>query len=138
MKVKYRSLKRILFYSVIIAAVSCGSGTYEKATDPQDAGREFIRASLDGDHKKASFYMLKDTTNLLMFERQQRDYDALDHEEKKKHRESSIRPVTIKPLNDSTTIYTYYNTYNPTDTTSITIVKTDGFWLVDLKSILKE
>ncbi len=137
MKVKYRSLKRTFFYSVIIAAVSCGSGTYEKASDPQDAGREFIRASLDGDHKKARFYLLKDTTNLLMFERQQRDYEQLGHEEKNSHRESTIRPVSINSLNDSTTVYTYFNTYNPKDTTSITIIKTGDQWLVDLKSILK-
>ncbi len=57
--------------------------------------------------------MVQDSTNLLMFQRQQRDYDALDHEEKKKHRESTIRPVNINTVNDSTTVYTYYNTYNP-------------------------
>lgn len=132
-------MKKILIYSALVTAAACGAGGgYEKATDPQDAGREFIRASLDGDHKKAKFYLLQDTTNQLLIERQQRDYEALDHEDKKKHRESTIRPVNINSVNDSTTIYTYFNTYNPTDTTSIKIVKEDGFWLVDLKSILKE
>lgn len=130
-------MKQLLIYTVIIAGIGCtAGGGYEKATDPQDAGREFIRASLDGDHQKARFYLLQDTTNLLLIERQQRDYERLSHEERNQHRESSIRPVSITKINDSTTAYRYYNTYNPKDTTSIHIVKTDGHWLVDLKSIL--
>jgi hypothetical protein len=132
-------VKLVLIYTLLIIAAGCtAGGGYEKATDPQDAGREFIRASLDGDHQKARFYLLQDTTNLLMIERQQRDYEQLDHEEKKLHRESTIRPVSINKINDTSTVYTYYNTYNPKDTTSITIVKSDGAWLVDLKSILKQ
>lgn len=127
----------VYLFLVIVAACSAGGG-YEKATDPQDAGREFIRASLDGDHQKARFYLLQDTTNLLLIERQQRDYEHLSHEDKNLHRESTIRPVSINKVNDSTTVYTYYNTYNPKDTTAITIVKHDGAWVVDLKSILKD
>jgi hypothetical protein len=34
---------------------------YSKAEDAQDAGREFIRASLDGNYDKAKFYLLKDS-----------------------------------------------------------------------------
>jgi len=80
---------------------------------------------------------LQDTTNLLLIERQQRDYEQLSTEEKIQHRQASIRPITIQKISDSTTLYTYYSTYNPKDTTAITIVKTNGEWLVDLKSILK-
>ncbi len=131
-------MKKTLFcLTIAIAAISCGSEAYEAATDPQEAGREFIRASLDGDHKKARFFLLKDSINLLLIERQQRDFEMLDHEDKKKHRESSIRPINIQSLNDSTTIYTYCNTYNPKDTTSIYVVKENDHWVVDLKSILE-
>lgn len=130
-------MRSLFVYIALVMASACtAGGGYEKATDPQDAGREFIRASLDGDHQKARFYLLQDTTNLLLIERQQRDYERLSHEEKQQHRESSIRPVSLTKINDSTTAYKYYNTYNPKDTTSISIVKTGGQWLVDLKSIL--
>ncbi|MBO9571574.1 MAG: hypothetical protein J7497_05115 [Chitinophagaceae bacterium] len=127
-----------LFYALFIITAGCGAGGYEIATDPQDAGREFIRASLDGDTKKARFYLLKDTTNNLMMDRFQRDYERLSHEEKNKYRESVIRPVNIKAINDSTTIYTYYHTQNPKDTTSIRIVRAGAQWLVDIKSIIKQ
>ena len=130
-------MKHLLIYILIISVIGCtAGGGYEKATDPQDAGREFIRASLDGDHQKARFYLLQATTNLLLMEKQQRDYEHLSHEEKAKHRESSIRPVSITKVNDSVTAYKYYNTYNPKDTTSIHVVKSGDQWLVDLKSIL--
>ena len=124
----------ILF--IFITACTAGGG-YEKAENAQDAGREFIRATLDGDHQKARFYLLQDTTNLLLIEKQQQNYQHLSMEEKRQHRESNIRPITIKKLNDSTTSYQYFNTYNPKDTTTIIIVKSEGDWLVDLKSILK-
>ena len=124
-------------YLLFIFLTACSSGgNYEKAENAQDAGREFIRATLDGDHKKAKFYMLKDTTNLMLIDKQQENYNHLSMMEKRQHRESNIRPLNIKKVNDSVTSYQYYTTYNPRDTTTITIVKTNGDWLVDLKSIL--
>jgi hypothetical protein len=129
-------VNKLIIYILIVLAAAC-SGGYEKAENAQDAGREFIRATLNGDHQKARFYLLKDTTNLLLIERQQRDYQGLSKEEKRLHRESAIRPISIQKVNDSTTTYKYFNTYNPKDTTTITIVKSNGDWLVDLKSILK-
>jgi hypothetical protein len=126
-----------LKYLIFAAIAGCtAGGSYEKAENAQDAGREFIRATLEGDHKKAKFYLLKDTTNLLLIEKQQENYNHLSMEEKRQHRESNIRPLNIKKVNDSVTTYQYYNTYNPKDTTTITIVNSNGNWLVDLKSIL--
>jgi hypothetical protein len=127
---------KIFFFLILI---SCSSGgNYEKAENAQDAGREFIRATLEGDHKKAKFYLLKDSTNLMLIAQQQQNYNHLSMMEKRQHRESNIRPLNIKKLNDSVTSYQYYTTYNPKDTTIITIVKTGGDWLVDLKSILNK
>jgi hypothetical protein len=126
-----------LKYILLIFLIGCtAGGGYEKAENAQDAGREFIRATLEGDHQKARFYLLQDTTNLLLIEKQQQNYSRLSREEKRQHRESSIRPINIRKLTDSTTSYQYYTTYNPKDTTMITIVKQHGDWLVDLKSIL--
>lgn len=126
-----------LTYLFFLAIAGCtAGGGYEKAENAQDAGREFIRATLDGDHQKARFYLLQDTTNLLLIEKQQQNYNHLNMEEKRQHREANIRPLTIRKLNDSATTYQYYTTYNSKDTTTITIVKSKGDWLVDLKSIL--
>jgi len=128
----------MIFAGIVVFLIqACSGGGYEKAENAQDAGREFIRASLDGDYKKARFYMLKDTTNLLLIEQQQRNYQQLSNTEKAQRRESTIRPLSISNLNDSTVIYTYFNTYNTADTTIMTVINTRNNWQVDLKTILK-
>jgi hypothetical protein len=125
-------------YIIILAVLlftGC-TGGFEKAEDPQDAGRQFIRASLDGDYKKARFYLLQDSTNALLIERQKKNYEELNSQERQQHRDASIRPISIDKINDTATVYKYFTTYNTKDTTAITIVKFGGDWLVDLKSIL--
>lgn len=81
--------------------------------------------------------MLQDSTNLLLLKQQELNYNQLNGREKTLHKESSIRPVEIKAVNDSVTLYRYYNTYNSKDTTTIRVIKTEDTWLVDLKSIIK-
>jgi hypothetical protein len=127
------------FYIFVFFAASCtAGGGYEKAENAQDAGREFIRATLDGDHQKARFFLLQDTTNLLLIERQQKNFQQLSSDEKRQRRESTIRPVAIQKVNDSTSSYKYFSTYNPKDTTTFLVVKRKGEWLVDLKTILRQ
>jgi hypothetical protein len=129
------SMKKLVPLFLIILAACGGNGNYEKAEDAQDAGREFIRATLDGEHDKARFYLLKDTTNLILLKQQEQNYAHLSAKDKNEFRSSSIRPVEIKTVNDSVTLYKYYNTFHNKDTTTIKIVKIDSEWLVDLKSI---
>lgn len=131
-------IKKISVSLIAIIALSCGDGSYKKATDAQDAGREFIRASLDGDFKKARFYLLKNDDNVWMLEKMQSDYQSLPAELKRIKRESNIRPVSITPVNDSLTKYTYWQTANPKDTIALSVVKLNGEWLVDLKSIIEQ
>ncbi|MBE7172135.1 MAG: hypothetical protein INR73_16225 [Williamsia sp.] len=122
----------------LAAAVACNSEAgYEKAEDAQDAGREFIRASLDGNYKKASFYLLKDSTgtNLRLLDRWKEGYNHYTEEQKVSFKDAVIRPVRITNLNDSSVVYTYTNSFEPKDTTSIKIVRWQGDWLVDLKDI---
>ena len=115
---------------------ACGdSHSFKKAEDAQDAGREFIRASLDGNYEKASFFLYPDTTNQLLLNKWKKDYASLDHESQKKYRDADILPINIQALNDSVTTYTYTNSYMK-DTTTIRIVRINGEWLVDLKEIL--
>jgi hypothetical protein len=126
-----------LLIAIIIISVSCGDGALKKADDAQDAGREFIRASLDGDYRKAKFYLLKDDDNLRLFEKNQSDYQHLSAEAKRLYREANIRPVSITPVDSTRTKYTYWHTSNPKDTFTLAIVKVNDEWLVDLKSIIE-
>lgn len=123
---------------LIIFLVACHAGkTFNKAEDAQDAGRQFIRASLDGDYEKARFYLLNDSVNLLLISKWQQDFDKLDAGIRQQYREASILPISIHEMNDSVTTYSYSNSFRK-DTTTVRIVRVNGEWLVDLKEILKQ
>ncbi len=118
--------------------VSCNAGkTFNKAEDAQDAGRQFIRASLDGDYEKARFYLLSDSVNLILISKWQQGFDQMDRETREHYRDASILPISIRAINDSLTTYTFSNSFRK-DTTTVHIVRVKGEWLVDLKEILNQ
>jgi hypothetical protein len=129
-------LKTLFVILSIVLIVSCNAGkTFDKAEDAQDAGRQFIRASLDGDYEKARFYLLNDSINLLLISKWQQGFDKMDRETRQQYREASILPINIHTINDSVSTYTFSNSFRK-DTTTVRIVHIKGEWLVDLKEIL--
>ncbi len=120
---------------MLILAACRNTHSFKKAEDAQDAGREFIRAALDGNYEQASFYLYADTTNQILLNRWKQQYDGMTHEEQKKYRDADILPINIQALNDSVTSFTYANSFKK-DTTTIRVVRIKGEWLVDLKEIL--
>jgi hypothetical protein len=131
-------LKTIFIYSLLILIVACNAGkTFKKAEDAQDAGRQFIRASLDGDYEKARFYLLNDSINLLLISKWQQGFDKMDRDTRQQYREANILPINIHAINDSVTSYTFSNSFRK-DTTTVHIVHVNGDWLVDLKEILND
>lgn len=121
-----------------IALAGCSNPSSDTDAEGDfDAGREFVRAALDGDYKKASTYLFKDSMNLMLFEQQQSNYQSMPPEQKGAYKGSSIRPISIQHPNDTVTLFQYYHTANASDTTLIRIIKSEGRWLVDLKSVIK-
>ena len=121
----------------MLAVIACNdTESYKKAEDAQDAAREFVRASLDGDYNKANFYLFSDSTNRFLLERWKRNYINLSEDEKQKYKDASIIVVNTNAENDSVTKFRYLNTYKK-DTTTIRILRIDGVWLVDLKELIK-
>jgi hypothetical protein len=130
-------MKKISLVFLFLAAISCESNTnFKKAENAQDAGREFIRASLDGDYDKARFYLYDDTTNRFLFNRWKLDYNRLSEDEKRKYKDADIVVLTINSENDSVWTYKYFNSYKK-DTTTIKVLRINGDWLVDLKELIK-
>lgn len=131
-------MKTNFFYFLLILIVACNAGkTFKKAEDAQDAGRQFIRASLDGDYEKARFYLLNDSINLLLISKWQQGFDKMDRDTRQQYREANILPINIHAINDSVTSYTFSNSFRK-DTTTVHIVHVNGDWLVDLKEILND
>src|SRR5271154_5251902 len=99
-------MKKIFSVLIITFVFACNDQTtYKKAEDAQDAGREFIRASLDGDYEKAKFFMLSDSTNKFLLERWKSGYDNLPADEKEKYKDAEIIVLNISRESDSVTSY---------------------------------
>jgi hypothetical protein len=129
-------IKRLVLPVATLILAACNDPhSYKKAEDAQDAGRQFIRASLDGDIERAGFYLYADSTNKIMFTKWKKVYDRMSPDEQQKYKDASILPIEIKAINDSVTSYTYSNSYKK-DTTTVRVVRINGEWLVDLKEIL--
>lgn len=113
---------------------SCNSGdlSTQKAENPLDAGREFVRASLDGKYNTATFFLLKDSTNLNLLKRWEDSYKTTSREEKEQFKKARIVINSVETVNDSTTILNFSNTFKK-EPQNLKVVKHEGDWLVDFK-----
>lgn len=130
-------MKKLIALTAIVAILSCNNdAAYTKATDAQEAAREFIRASLDGNYDKASFYLYKDSAgvNEMLLNKWKADYGQWSQEDKVGHKEANIIVITTQTTSDSTLNYIFSNSYKK-DTTTIKVLKSKGGWLIDLKDI---
>lgn len=122
---------------LILVIVACNNADNSKSENDIDAARNFIRASLDGDFDKAEKFILNDTINMQDWHSVVRSLKKnLSLEDKKKYREASIRIHETRPVNDSTSIVVYSNSFkNKQD--SLKVVRVENQWVVDFKYIFK-
>jgi hypothetical protein len=106
--------------------------TTVKNSDPLEAGREFINASLTGDFDYAKKYLLVDSTNLMYFERFVEFDNKKPSADKDGYKNSNIIINTTENISDSETIINYSNTYKK-EPSKIKLIKINNKWLVDFK-----
>ncbi len=126
-------MKKIL--PLLITCLSLWACNGDKRKLPEtamDAGREFIRASLDGNFETAESLLLKDTQNLQLFDSYKQFYGKLPDEKKRKYKEASYNINKFQEVDDSTTLINYSNTYmnKPME---IKLVRFNKTWNVDFK-----
>jgi hypothetical protein len=112
---------------------ACGGKekSYAKATDALDAGREYIGACMEGDFKKAAFYMVDDAKNKEKLDGIEKSYREKDKEGRQNLRTASITINEVKNLPDSSTEIKYNNSFDKQPHT-VTVINKSGNWLVDL------
>ena len=128
-------LKNILAFIVSISILySCNNEKKERPSTALDTGREFIRASLDGNFETTQQLLLKDTQNLQLFESYKMLYERMPADKKKKYKSASYEINKYLDLDDSTTIINYSNSYmnKPME---IKVVRHDKEWSIDFKYI---
>jgi hypothetical protein len=98
--------------------------------DPLDAGREFVRAVLDGDFEKASLYVCENDEDKEIFDRYEVYMKKQPRSERLNLKSASIIINKVEKLSDSVTIINFSNshTMKPTD---LKILKQGEAWKVD-------
>ncbi len=126
------------FLLLFAAACNNSDNTAEKpkAENDIDAARNFIRAALDGKFNEAKTFLLSDSTNLGYFDVNERNYQRINEDEKRNYREATINIHNVTPVNDSTTIVIFSNSYKNNHDT-LRILKKKSQWLVDLKYLFE-
>ena len=125
-------MKKILIYLFFVMAIfSCNQPEgFKEAEDPLDAGREFVRAVLDGDYEKASLYIENNPEDKELFQRYQLYMKKQPQKEKLLLKSSSIIINKVEKLNDSISIVNFSNSHSmkPMD---LKIILRENKWRVD-------
>lgn len=121
-----------LFLFLLLFLAACNNKKQNEADDDVNTASNFIRAALDGKFKEAQSYMLSDSINKNYLDIAESNYQKADLDTKTNYRNSSINIHKITPVNDSTTIIIYSNSFK-NDHDTLKLLKEQGKWLVDLK-----
>ena len=126
--------------SLFLLLAGCGNADQKVATGKSendiDAARNFIRSALDGKFSEAKTFLLSDSSNLQFFDVYERNYQKTDPEIRRSYREATINIHTVKPVNDSTTVVIYSNSYKK-DHDTLKVLLKNNQWLVDLKYLFQ-
>ena len=126
--------KYLALITIAVTVYSCNSETKKTPVTDIEVTNAFVRNILDNDFKEAEKYLLKDSSNVEIFETFKKQYNRQDKailEEYKRAQITVHEASTVIP--DSIFTFSYSNSYRPLDTTILKAVRINGKWLIDLK-----
>lgn len=125
--------KFLLLLFVVAAGYSCNTEEKKLPVTDMETATAFVRNLLDNDFTAAEQYLLKDETNVQIFERFKKQYSQKDKAILEKLKQADIIVNETSYVTDSVFIFNYSNSYSRTDKTILKLVRPDKKWLVDLK-----
>jgi hypothetical protein len=126
-----KKLFTLLFASIFL--LNCQQQPdFEIASSPLDGGRYFIESCLQGEFRKAKFYLVSDSTNQGHFEQITKNYYALDKEGRQQLRQASIQINEISAIDSSNSVINYQNSFEKV-VHKLKVTQTKEGWKVDLK-----
>jgi len=128
-------IKRYLTLFIVMATLfSCNSGEKKAPVTDVEVATAFVRNLLDNNFTEAEQYLLKDETNIQIFERFKKQYSEKDKAILEKYKQADIIVnATSYEVPDSVFIFNYSNSYSRADKTILKLVRINNKWLVDLK-----
>jgi hypothetical protein len=125
--------KNIFFLFLLFLLSACGNkDKKDTAESDVNVATGFIRYALDGKFNDARTYLLSDSVNTNYMDVAERSYKKAEQAVKDGYRESTINIHLVDPVNDSTTVVIYSNSFKK-DHDTLKVLRTNGKWLVDLK-----
>jgi hypothetical protein len=126
---KIKTFAGILLFTMLI---SCNTQTDQRPSTATDTGREFIRATLDGDFKKAEALLLNEPQNIQLFDSYKEFYGHLSGQQKQAYKNASYNINSFTDLNDSVSVINYSNSYMQKPM-NVKLVRKEKIWYVDFK-----
>ena len=127
-------IKKYLFLVILTAvAFSCNTKTKKSPVTDIEVATAFVRNLLDNNFIEAEQYLLKDETNMQIFERFKKQYSEKDKAILEKYKNADIIVNETSYVTDSVYIFNYSNSYSRADKTILKLVRIDSKWLIDLK-----
>ena len=117
---------------ICISFFSCFENDKKLENTATAVGRDFIRATLDGNFKDAESLLIKDSLNVEIFASYKNYYTKLADDKKKGYKNANIIINTMIDVNDSTSIIDYSNSFM-NQPQKIKLVKHNTLWVVDFK-----
>jgi hypothetical protein len=120
----------ISFLALFMFLACNGPEGFNSPEDPLDAGREFVRAVLDGDYERAQLYIQDNPEDKELFVRYSRYMKGQSQKERLQLKSASIIINKVETLADSVSIINFSNSYamKPMD---LKVVREKDEWKVD-------
>jgi hypothetical protein len=124
-------MKRLICFFLAVLIFSCNNPAgFSKPEDGLDAGREFIRAVLDGDYKKGELYVIPEEEDIRLYKRYTEYMRKRSGKELIELKQASIIINKVEEFGDTLQVINYSNSYTK-EPIDIKVVKKDGEWWVD-------
>ena len=132
-------VKKIIYSFVFAAAIlSCNNNAKKNPVTDIEVATTFIRAVLDNDFNTAQKYLLQDEVNQQYFKSYQQQYQSNTQTDLQKYKAADILINTLQPLNDTTTVINFSNSYKKEIKKNIKLLRSNGLWLIDFKYTFSE
>lgn len=122
--------------AALFLMTSCDNKKETVANTDIGVAQAFVENLLKNDFKDAQQYIVEGDNNKQYFEMAKANFESKSKEELDHYKDAEIIINQITPVNDSTSIVDYSNSYKKDVKTKLKMVKINGKWLVDLQYTL--
>jgi hypothetical protein len=124
-------MKNYILIGSLIVLFACNNQDNHYPETAMDTGRNFIRASLDGNFNEAEKYILNTQENSEYFATFKQHFQSLPDSVRASYKKASFEINEYNEVNDTVTIIHYSNSYMKKNM-NIQLIRRNNKWSIDL------